>query len=177
MIPLRDCVSINPQEAELFVVSSHRLFDLACKTRDRVTQAVVFINESTVPLGDPTVDELLDDEEFRQLISTLGVGVDLSSFWGSMSDALFDLRKLRYGKILLLADDGPTAARVRDQLITWFFLYFHPVLENGHVFDFAERPSDEISPADFEERFMRHTRLTLRGIVLGETLSETLSLN
>lgn len=161
----------DPVVCELYVISSQRLFDLASSARDRVTQAVMLANESSAPLECEDVADVLDDDELKSLISTLGVGIDLSRFWQDRHPETFELEKLRYHKIILLADDGPKGARVREQLLTWLFLYFRPVLESGYIYTFEERPSDEISQADFEEQFMAPEGRSLRRIAVADTLS------
>ncbi len=168
---LYDCVVKNPSECELFVVQSTTLGELARESRDRVKQAVVVINDPMLVTKDSDLLDVLDDEELQTLISSLGVGVQIDD----APEGLFNLLHLRYHKILLMVEAGPTGQQARKNLIAFMYLYMLPVLKAGHVYLFDEDGQEDLSATGFEAQFMTASSRSIKRIQAAATLEETLT--
>ena len=170
---LSDCVSKDASQCELFIVRSGEVGDMAGSVRDRVTQAVLFVDESIVDIGNAELDELLDDELVKAIIAALSVGICYEGFWAAM----FEIERLRYHKIILVMDQSPEGRHNRTQLIQLFHVFFGPLLEGGFVYESPVDPLSLTSEEEFEAKVMSPSRVELRRLKLGADMSETLELN
>jgi len=149
---LSDCISKDQASAELFIVSPD-LCQLAKSLRDRFTQAVLSLGEGIInPIGKGP-DEVLDNEEFKALVASLGVGMSLGK------DVGLDLNYLRYGKIILATDESPQGIYVRDQVLALMHGYMGKVVSSGHVYTSNVGDISRMTESEFSEGILaRATR-------------------
>jgi DNA gyrase subunit B len=134
---LADCIEKDPSKTELFIVEGESAGGLAKSARDRRFQAVLPIKGKILNVERTRLDKALDNEEIQSLISTLGVGLDISlGRNGEEGDSNngFDLSKLRYGKIIILTDADVDGQHIRTLLLTFFYRYMKPLLVHGYVY-------------------------------------------
>jgi len=121
---LVDCSSTNPDECELFVVEGDSAGGSARSARDPQTQAILPIRGKILNVEKARIDRVLANNEVQAMIAALGTGVHEE----------FDLAKLRYGKIVLMADADVDGQHIRTLLLTLLFRFMRPLIENGNVY-------------------------------------------
>ena len=121
---LIDCSSNNPEECELFVVEGDSAGGSARNGRDPQTQAILPIRGKILNVEKARIDRVLQNNEVQALISALGTGVHEE----------FDLAKLRYHKIVLMADADVDGQHIRTLLLTLLFRFMRPLIEEGYVY-------------------------------------------
>jgi DNA gyrase subunit B len=121
---LIDCSSNNPEECEIFVVEGDSAGGSARNGRDPQTQAILPIRGKILNVEKARIDRVLQNNEVQALISALGTGVHEE----------FDLAKLRYHKIVLMADADVDGQHIRTLLLTLLFRFMRPLIEEGYVY-------------------------------------------
>lgn len=125
---LADCSSKKAEDSELFIVEGPSAGGSAKQGRDRKIQAILPLRGKILNVEKARPLKITENAEIRSMISAIGTGTYTSEESG------FDMKKLRYHKIIIMCDADIDGAHIKTLLLTFFFRYLRPLVENGFIY-------------------------------------------
>ena len=143
---LADCSDKDPKNCEIFIVEGDSAGGSAKTARDRNYQAILPIRGKILNVEKASIDKVLANAEIKTMINAFGCG--FSEGYGND----FDITKLRYDKIIIMADADVDGAHIATLIMTLFFRFMRPVIENGYLY-IATPPLYSVKKGNKEQRY------------------------
>src|SRR6266513_916040 len=164
---LADCSERDPELTELYIVEGDSAGGSAKQGRDRRYQAILPIRGKLINVEKAREDQFLKNNEIRAMITAIGAGIGKSKEEGNGKDeAVFDMTKLRYGRIIIMTDADVDGSHIRTLLLTYFFRQMTDLVHAGKIY-IAQPPLYQIKRKKREEYVEDDARLNKILISLG----------